>query len=207
MKSNSIAFESLVIVREGAALSAPLSLALKAGDLLVVHGSNGSGKSTLLKMVAGLLPIAQGNIVRGGEWVADARPLYLGHKRGLTPSMSVMDNVAFWAKASGVPELTLAALRYFDLEDAAHVKVSELSAGWQQRVALTRLITMPSLLWLLDEPTANLDVSGMSLLQSLLQSRCEQGGIVIIASHVPMQGPNITTLHLDNLIVEDEAAT
>jgi heme exporter protein A len=206
MKSNSITFESLVITRESAALSQPLSLSLKAGDLLVVHGSNGSGKSTLLKLLAGLLPVQQGTIVWGGEWPVNARPLYLSHKRGLTPSMSVMDNVSFWAKASGAPELTLAALRYFDLEDAADTKVGELSAGWQQRVALTRLITMPSLLWLLDEPTANLDANGMALLQSLLQSRCEQGGIVVIASHLPMQGPNITTLHLGHVIAQDEVA-
>ena len=205
MKSNSITVDSLVIMREGAPLSKTLTLNLKAGELLVIHGSNGSGKSTLLKMLAGLLPVTQGTITQS-EGIAGSATLYLGHKRGLTPSMSVMDNVSFWANAAGAPELTLAALRYFDLEDAAATNVGELSAGWQQRVALTRLITMPSLLWLLDEPTANLDMDGMALLQSLLQSRCEQGGIVVIASHIPMQGPNIITLHLGDVMVKDEVA-
>lgn len=202
MKSNSITFNNLLIAREGAALSRPITLTIEAGNVLVVHGSNGSGKSTLLKMLAGLLPAPQGSVVRDAEGM----PLYLGHKRGLTPSISVMDNVAFWAKASGFPELTLAALRYFDLEDAANTRVADLSAGWQQRVALTRLITMPATVWLLDEPTANLDMAGMALLQSLIQSRTEQGGIVIIASHLPMQGPNVSTLNLDEVIVKNEVA-
>jgi heme exporter protein A len=200
MKSNSITLNELLIAREGAALSRPISLAIEAGNVLVVHGANGSGKSTLLKILAGLLPLSSGSMARD----ADGTPLYLGHKRGLTPSVSVMDNVSFWAKAAGFPELTMAALRYFDLEDAANTRVSDLSTGWQQRVALTRLITMPAMLWLLDEPTANLDMAGMALLQSLIQSRTEQGGIVIIASHLPMQGPNVSTLNLYEVMVKDE---
>ncbi|MBX9726853.1 MAG: heme ABC exporter ATP-binding protein CcmA [Rickettsiales bacterium] len=207
MKSNSLDIESLIIAREGAALSAPISLTLKGGDLLAVHGSNGSGKSTLLKTLAGLLPIYRGRITHNTEWPSTQKPLYLGHKRGLTPSMSVVDNVSFWAKAAGFAGLTAAAMRYFDLEDAAHATVAELSAGWQQRVALTRLITMPSNLWLLDEPTANLDREGMALLQSLLQSRAEQGGIIIIASHMHMQGANIALLHLDKALLQDEVAS
>jgi ABC-type transport system involved in cytochrome c biogenesis ATPase subunit len=127
------------------------------------------------------------------------RPLYLGHKRGLTPSMSVYDNVAFWARAAGHPELTAAAMRYFDLDDIPDVAVETLSAGWQQRVALTRLITHPSPLWLLDEPTANLDSEGVALLQSLMHARLEQGGIILVATHMQMQGPKIQVLNISNL--------
>ena len=196
MKSNSLRLEGLVIARDGAELSAPISLELKAGDMLAIHGSNGSGKSTLLKTIAGLLPVTQGSILVNDTWPAASRPLYCGHKRGLTPNMSVYHNVSFWAKAAGYPELTAAAMRYFDLDDIPHTNVHELSAGWQQRVALTRLITMPSNLWLLDEPTANLDAEGIALLQSLLQSRLEQGGIVLVATHMQMQGENIRILDL-----------
>lgn len=218
MNSNSLAMEGVIVGREGASLTAPITLTLNSGEMLVIHGSNGSGKSTLLKTVAGLLPPQAGSIrfappepqksVAGGlapvssegddlaPWEALPRPLYLGHKRGLSPSMSVYDNVAFWAKASGYPELTAAAMHYFDLTDIPQVTVNSLSAGWQQRVALTRLITMPSLLWLLDEPTANLDAEGVELLQSLMHSRLEQKGIILVASHMQMQGERIKTLNL-----------
>ena len=207
MKSNSLILEGLVIARDGAELSAPISLQLAAGDMLAIHGSNGSGKSTLLKTVAGLLPVHQGTLTVDGAWPAKNRSLYMGHKRGLSPSMSVVDNVSFWAKAAGYPELTAAAMRYFDLQDIPGAKVSELSAGWQQRVGLARLITMPSNLWLLDEPTANLDAEGIALLQSLMQSRLEQGGIILVATHLQMQGQNIRILNLSPLAPAMEAAT
>lgn len=207
MKNNSLILESLVVAREGAALSAPVSLTLAGGEVLLVQGSNGSGKSTLLKTLAGLLPVHRGRIRMNGVWPCEPHPLYLGHKRGLIPGMSVHDNVAFWAHMAGVRELTAAALHYFDLTDIAGVAVAELSAGWQQRVALTRLITMPATLWLLDEPTANLDAEGIALLQSLLQTRAEQGGIVIIASHLSMQGNHIKTINLNKLNADIRVAS
>jgi len=77
--------------------------------------------------------------------------------------------------------------------------VSELSAGWQQRVALTRLITIPTGLWLLDEPMANLDAHGVSLLQALIQSRLEQGGIIVIATHMQLQGERVKAINISEL--------
>ncbi len=199
MKSNSLHLDALVVGRDGMALTAPITTVIHAGEMLVIHGSNGSGKSTLLKTVAGLLPLISGKIrLINGEGVA-AQPLYMGHQRGLTPSLSVLDNVTFWARASKHPELILAAMRYFELEDAAAIPVGELSAGWQQRVALTRLITMPSSLWLLDEPTANLDHAGMALLQSLIETRRAQGGVVVVASHMKMHGELIRMININTI--------
>jgi heme exporter protein A len=194
MKSNSLTFEGLVIGRDDAALSYPITMQIASGEMLAVHGSNGSGKSTLLKTIAGLIPIHAGSIRIDGAWPSPHPILYLGHKRGLAPSMSVLDNVSFWAKAGGYTELVGAAMRYFDLADIPDAIVEGLSAGWQQRVALTRLITIPSPLWLLDEPITNLDAEGIGLLQSLLQSRLEQGGMAVIATHLQMQGNGIKTL-------------
>ena len=199
MKSNSLALESLVVARDGAPLSQPIDVQLVGGDMLAIHGGNGSGKSTLLKTIAGLLPIYEGIIRVNDAWPATPRPLYIGHKRGLNPSMSVLDNVSFWARAAGYPELTAAAMHYFDLDDIPHASVNELSAGWQQRVALTRLITIPSGIWLLDEPMANLDAEGIALLQSLIQSRLEQGGIILIATHAQLQGECVKILNISEL--------
>jgi heme exporter protein A len=199
MKSNSLVMESLVIARDGAALSQPISMTLAGGEMLAIHGSNGSGKSTLLKTLAGLIPIHEGSVRISDAWPPEQPALYLGHKRGLAPSMSVKDNVSFWAKASGYPELTMAAMHYFDLEDIPNTAVNELSAGWQQRVALTRLITIPAPIWLLDEPMANLDADGMALLQSLIQTRLEQGGIVLIATHLQLQGEKVKNINISGL--------
>ena len=204
MKSNSFALTDLVIARDGSPLTAPISVSLAGGELLAVRGANGSGKSTLLKTIAGLLPPESGSIRVNGQWPAQVPILYLGHKRGLVGSMSVDDNVSFWANMYQCAELVPAALHYFDLEEVADVPVEQLSAGWQQRVALTRLITVPSPLWLLDEPISNLDEEAGALLQSLIQSRLEQGGMALMTSHRSIQGEKVKILELKQNKCNDE---
>lgn len=199
MKSNTLILDELVVARDSVVLTAPISIALASGEMLAIHGSNGSGKSTLLRTIAGLLPPHSGSIRINDAWPARKHPIYIGHKRALTPSMSVYDNVAFWARATGHPELTAAAMRFFDLDDIPDTNVECLSAGWQQRVALTRLITIPSTVWLLDEPTANLDTEGVALLQSLIQSRLEQGGIILVVTHMQMHGNAIKSININEL--------
>lgn len=199
MKSNSLELSELMVGREDAPLTAPLSMTLKAGEVLMVRGSNGSGKSTFLKTLAGLIAPFSGSITFNGAWPMPHAPLYLGHKQGLAREMTVRDNVSLWAGMSGYSEITGAAMHYFELEDIANVPLSQLSAGWQQRVMLTRLITIQSSLWLLDEPTANLDQEGAQLLQSLMQVRLEQGGIVVVATHSQMEGEMIKTININEL--------
>lgn len=199
MKSNSLSLRDLVVAREGAALTPPINLTLEAGKLLAVRGDNGSGKSTFLKTLAGLIRPDSGDI-RFNDQPISAHPImYLGHKLGLSSGMSVYDNVALWARLHKVPELTAAAMHYFDLVDIANVPLHQLSAGWQQRVALTRLITVPSALWILDEPTSHLDAAGVTLLQTLLHSRLEQGGIAIIATHADLRGDFVEYMNINRL--------
>ncbi len=209
MKSNSLELKSLTVTRDGALLIPTLNYRLESGEMLIVAGANGSGKSSLLKCIAGLLPSAGGGILLNGLPISDcARDCitYLGHQRGLSLAMSVMDNVAFWGRAYDRYDVVDAALHYFDLDDIADVPVRTLSAGWQQRVALTRLITQPGFLWLLDEPTANLDQQGVNLLHSLLEARLEQGGITLMTTHANVEGEKVKTLDLSNLPIAAEAA-
>ena len=202
MEKHTLIFNNTSITREGVPLVRDLHMSLNSGDLLMVQGANGSGKSTLLKAMAGLFDLSGGSIDWNGTPIrkSDHYPnnvLYLGHKRGLRLTMSVRDNVSFWAKMRKNDELIDAALHYFDLESVANAPCHTLSAGWQQRVALTRLLTMPSSLWLLDEPTANLDEEATSLLHSLIMTRIEQKGIVVMTTHAEVQGEQHKTLDLN----------
>ena len=202
MISNSLVFQNLQVARDGQVLVHGLTYRLNGGDLLIIKGRNGSGKSTLLKTVAGLVPVAGGEIIQNGTTLtkdSQPRPLYLGHKRGLNLGLSVADNVKHWARRTDNMELDHAALHYFDLEGLEEVPLHTLSAGWQQRVALTRLITMPAITWLLDEPTANLDRDGMELLHNLIQTRIEQQGIILMTSHADIQGEGFKTINISEL--------
>lgn len=204
MKSDNLELLDVSIAREGVLVLPPITQRLKAGDVLLVSGRNGSGKSSLLKAVAGLLPLAGGRMLFNGQALHDAPDftrsiVYIGHKRGVEPGMPVRAHVRFWARAFKSRELEEAALHYFDLEDIADVPVHTLSAGWQQRVALTRLILQPGKIWLLDEPTAGLDEDGLRLLNGIIESRQEQGGIILIASHAQFAGDKVQHLDLNSL--------
>ena len=108
---------------------------------------------------------------------------YLGNDNFLKRDLTILDNLNFYAKIFGSQILVPSALRYFKLDELADVAVKKLSSGWQKRVLLAKLLCCPATIWLLDEPTVNLDDEGKELLFNLVKTRMSEGGIVIIASH------------------------
>lgn len=204
-------FDDLRCVRNDALLFDSLSATLAGGELLALYGRNGAGKSSLLRMLAGLLFPQAGVITWNGEPIhaSETFPIqrfFLGHGSLLKPELTVMEHCARWAKLQGEPMLIDAALHYFDLGWARDVPCKRLSAGWQRRVELARLLYQPAMLWLLDEPLVHLDKEGEALLASLCGSRLQQGGIIVMSSHSPVGGvPNIKeiTLHASPSQMED----
>jgi len=155
-----------------------LGFSLLPGSLLQLTGGNGAGKTSLLRIMAGLLP-AEGQILFRNEQGIH----YLAHQNALKPELSVLENLRFWAKLSGEEILLTPAMRYWGLEALADMRVGRLSAGWQRRTALARLMVSPAAVWLLDEPTQNLDSKGKALLAGMISAQCNGGGIVVMATH------------------------
>jgi heme exporter protein A len=180
-----------------------VSFRLKPGAILLVKGQNGSGKSTLLRVLAGLLKPRSGEICFDGVMLNAVddfgmKIAYLGHRLGLIPTLTVREMVHYWARMYDRRELTDASLHYFDLQRYADIAIHSLSAGWQQKLALSRLILSPAKLWLLDEPASHLDQEGSALLQSLLTARKEQGGMIALSMHGEVQAVDIQILNLDD---------
>lgn len=184
-----LSLENLALERGGRALFANLSLCLPAASGLLLLGKNGAGKSSLLHLIAGLLRPSAGRVALSGQNIANiaelwrAHMLYIGHQQALKPTLTVEENLRFWAQVAGEPMLLPTAFTYFELNPWRDVRVAELSAGWQRRVALARLIVQPRLVWLLDEPTTHLDQAAQVRLFDLVNTRIQQGGIVVIAAH------------------------
>ncbi|MGN7661484.1 MAG: heme ABC exporter ATP-binding protein CcmA [Anaplasma sp.] len=165
-----------------------LSFTTKNGSLILITGGNGSGKTTLLRAMVGLVPLASGSITLYEEDITSyssciSQITYVGHKNACSPNMMVEDILEFWGECKGTSELVYAALCFFGLNPVLGARFKNLSSGWQRRVALSRLLISNTRVWIVDEPFANLDSETVTLIQNLILTRVERGGIVILADH------------------------
>jgi heme exporter protein A len=180
----------LTSVRGGRTLFAGLSLAIAAGEALVLSGPNGAGKTTLIRTIAGFLKPAAG--VLRLEHGDPQRSLgeqchYVGHLNAVKASLSVDENAAFWANFLGGGRLRVeAALAAFGLAGLRDLPTAYLSAGQRRRLGLARVLLADRPLWLLDEPAESLDGDAQSLLRGVIEAHLSAGGLVVLATHVPL---------------------
>lgn len=123
---------------------------------------------------------------------------YIGHNNFLKQNLSVLDNLLFYTQINQSEMLLPAAFRYFQLEEITNIAVKKLSQGWQKRVILSKLLCCPATIWILDEPTNNLDKQGKELLFNLVSTRIKENGIVIIATHDDIFSPIATNINLED---------
>jgi len=187
--------KALAIERGGRIVFTNIGFRLRAGEALAVLGPNGAGKSSLLRALAGLLPLAQGEIsVPNGERLAELCH-YVGHADALKPSLTVFENLEFWTALLARESAPVAggkidsALDRLGLAQIADLPCAYLSAGQKRRAALARLIAVERPLWLLDEPMTALDANSQKTLGAIMQAHLESGGMLIAATHAPLPLP------------------
>jgi heme exporter protein A len=195
-----ITVKNLVCRRSGRLVFADVSFTLAAGEALVVTGRNGAGKSSLLALLAGRLRPDGGSIaVEGLGEDGLAEHLHaVGHRDALKPALTAEENLAFVRDLFGRPGLSpREALDAVGLAHAASLPVAYLSAGQRRRVALARLLVAHRALWLLDEPTAALDVGAQNTLLHLMTAHLSGGGLIVAATHAPLGIGGAKELQLD----------
>jgi NitT/TauT family transport system ATP-binding protein len=150
---------------EGAPLEAinDISLSVAPGEFVALLGPSGCGKSTLLRLVAGLEPPAEGEIVSNGAAIEGPDPsrVVVFQDPTLYPWRTVAGNVALGLEARGVLKSQRArieeTLRLVGLTKFANAYPHQLSGGMAQRVALARALVNDPELLILDEPLGKLD--------------------------------------------------
>jgi heme exporter protein A len=177
----------LACVRGGRQVFIDVSFAVASGEALLVTGRNGSGKSSLLRMLAGLIRAAGGRLhladALGRERTIAEQAHYLGHQDALKSSLTVGENLRFWARyyrGAAAPDAALATL---GLDRLADLPAAYLSAGQRRRLSLARLVAVERPIWLLDEPHSSLDRDGQERLSTLMREHLARGGLIVAATH------------------------
>jgi ATP-binding cassette subfamily F protein uup len=166
---------------DGRPVISGLTTTIMSGDRVGIIGPNGSGKTTLLRLLLGDLAPQEGTVRLGTR----REVLYFDQLReGLDPEATVIENVGEGndtVTINGRPRNVIGYLQDFLFTpDRARSPVRILSGGERNRLLLAKLFTRPSNLLVMDEPTNDLDVETLDLLEELLQ---EYPGTLLLVSH------------------------
>ena len=182
--------DSVACNRGGRDVFTGVSFSLTGGEALVVVGRNGAGKSSLLRLIAGLVRMTGGTLaLEGGEPEATIaeQAHYVGHLDALKPTLSVGENLRFWAAClGGAPDGVEPSLEAVGLAALADLPAAYLSAGQRRRLSIARLAAAPRPIWLLDEPTSALDTPSQERLAGLMHGHLAGGGLIVAAAHGPI---------------------
>jgi len=183
--------QDLACERGGRRVFRNLSFAVATGQTMTLEGANGAGKTSALRILAGLLPQAEGEVrvhMSAGYVVSESEERarlsgWVGHYDGIKGQLTVKENAEFFAALHGSRVAVGGILDRVGLARIADLPAQYLSAGQRRRLGLARLILSARPLWLLDEPLSSLDAAGRRLTAELIGEHCDSGGIAIVATH------------------------
>jgi ABC-2 type transport system ATP-binding protein len=169
-----------------------IDLAVPTGSIFGVLGPNGAGKTTTLRMLLGIIdPDAGHRQVLGHDRPLEAASMvgYLPEERGLYPSMTAREGIAFMGALRGLPlaegrRRADALLERHELGHAAKKVIRTLSKGMAQTVQLLGTMVHEPKLIVLDEPFSGLDALNQARLETLIRAQAEAGATILFSTHV-----------------------
>ncbi|MBI4365189.1 MAG: ATP-binding cassette domain-containing protein [Deltaproteobacteria bacterium] len=165
----------------GRAIVSDFSICIQRGDRIGIVGPNGSGKTTLINLLTGVLPPDTGTIKLGSTL---AIATFSQHRDSLDPNVTVADALTGGGDTvlvNGVPKHVISYMKDFLFSsEQARTPLDKLSGGERGRLMLAQALAKPSNLLILDEPTNDLDMETLDVLEDMIG---DYPGTVLLISH------------------------
>ncbi|MGD0817376.1 MAG: ABC transporter ATP-binding protein [Methanomassiliicoccales archaeon] len=189
-----------------------LNLDIEQGEAVAIVGPNGAGKSTLLQIIAGLIPVSEGQLTVTGkeidkksvdrpndlEWLRRKLGIIFQDSDVALFNSTVWNDVVFGPLHMGLPiqEIKDRGNRALDRLGIAHLRDRapyRLSGGEKRKVSIASVLSIEPEILLFDEPTSDLDPRSRRLVVDLLKSMTAEGKTVIVATHDVNAVPDFAT--------------
>ena len=172
-----------------------ISFEAQSGEIFGLLGPNGAGKTTALRMLATILRPSDGTAKIGGHDIAkEASKVrekigFLSGDMGLYHRLTPRELLSFFGRLSGVNGRQLEhrinhLFTLFDMHEFADAKIDSLSTGMRQKTAITRTLVHDPPVFILDEPTAGLDVPTAQVVERFIREAKESGKCIILSTHI-----------------------
>jgi len=197
---SSISINSLFCAVDSKVILRDINFSLISGKSITITGANGVGKTLLLNTIMGFKSLFKGKIsinkidVSNNSSNRQEQIGYFGHKASLQNGFTVMEILEYWKVYYNSDAITSDLIRFWELPNKT---VENCSEGQRKRMALMRLSLMKRDIWILDEPTTNLDLVGKEKFSDIHASHLRAGGLSIITSHDPAQFEGSKIINLD----------
>ena len=164
-----------------------ISFRIDEPAIYVVLGPNGAGKTTLFRTLAGILKPYSGRAEIGGypseSQEARAQLDYLTHIEGIPEGMNVTNALRFYANIAGATEADVTrVIDLLNLKDLSTKRFGQLSQGQKKRVSVARIFLKEKQVYLLDEPTSNMDPKMASEIRELVLG-LSKNKVILYSSH------------------------
>jgi ABC-2 type transport system ATP-binding protein len=186
-KGIEVSCRSVVAGYLGSTVLRDISFTIDEPAVYVVLGPNGAGKTTLFRTLSGILRPYQGEVYIGGELVDRQRSRnhmhYLSHMDGVPDDLRVREALEYYARVERANSTDIdRVLDMLEIRDLSEKYLSQVSAGQRKRVSIARVFLREREIYLLDEPTSNLDPKLAREIRSLILE-LSRDKIVLYSSH------------------------
>nr|NP_044792.1 ABC transporter ATP-binding subunit [Reclinomonas americana]O21280.1 RecName: Full=Cytochrome c biogenesis ATP-binding export protein CcmA; AltName: Full=Heme exporter protein A [Reclinomonas americana]AAD11907.1 ABC transporter ATP-binding subunit [Reclinomonas americana] len=205
-KIQNLTIHNITGIRSNKIIFQNINFSLEKGSLFIIQGSNGSGKTTLLKIISGLLPKSQGDIIINNNFISENylkdSLFYMDSTPSFKEDITLLDYLIYWNTLyNGLQNISYEYIRtslfQLGLSHLQNKKISTLSLGQKKRLLISKLLLTNKQLWILDEPLIGLDKYWIKIFSTILLKHCKRGGIIIMSTHTDLNIKKNTFLILN----------